>query len=197
MDTTPTRRPLRRPADDLGVGDRLAQEGLLVGLVVLVAFLLDAEGVAEHGRVADQEAAQLVWLEQPLVRIEGDGVGAPQARQAGAAALGDDGRRAVRAVDVEPEAFAGADVGQRNERITRGEPVGSVRGEVDPERSGWRVLLVPGCGGDVVGRNAIAQLLAEVGKKRARSDERRGDEETGGTHPPPSGLREGRARECG
>src|SRR6185437_13459896 len=75
-------------------------------------------------------------------------------------------------------------IGQRNERITCCEPVGCGRGEVDPERSRRSVLFIPGRGPDIIRRDVVAQLLAEICKEQTRSDEGRGDEETSRMQPP-------------
>ena len=69
--------------------------------------------------VADEHAADLVRLEQPLVRVEHERVGAIEAGQRGASGVGERRGRAVGAVDVQPDAVLGAQVGERRQRVDR------------------------------------------------------------------------------
>ena len=71
------------------------------------------------GRVPDQDAPSGVWRVHPLVRIEGDRIGPFDAREQRPEVVGQHGRPPVRRVDVEPQAFVLADVGELIERVDR------------------------------------------------------------------------------
>ena len=64
------------------------------------AIKFDLEGPAEQFTLADEHAAGLVRLIQPLVRIECDRVGLADPLEKGPAAIGEDGEAAVGAVHV-------------------------------------------------------------------------------------------------
>ena len=74
-----------------------------------------AEGVA----VADHQSARPVREEEPLVRIERDAVGSLDPDEPLAAAFGEPEEAAVRGVDVDPQALAPGDVGDRGQRVDR------------------------------------------------------------------------------
>src|SRR5438093_5404638 len=78
---------------------------------------MDLERVEELPSLADEETAAFEGLVEALVRIERDRVGDLDARESGAAALGDRGEPAIRAVDVEPRATLAADRGDLGQRI--------------------------------------------------------------------------------
>ena len=69
--------------------------------------------------VAGQQAAGAVGEEQPLVRVEGDGVRALDAGERNAAARGQLEEAAVRRVDVQPELLLRRDRRDVVERIDR------------------------------------------------------------------------------
>ncbi len=62
---------------------------------VLQDIVVHCEGVLERAQVLDQQTADLVWLEEPLVGIEPNRVGALDTAQQRLAGLGDDGKAAV------------------------------------------------------------------------------------------------------
>ena len=65
----------------------------------------------------DEQASDLVGLEEPLVRVDADRVGALDAAQPPGSRLGDRREAAVRRVDVQPDALRGAVVGDRVQRV--------------------------------------------------------------------------------
>ena len=93
---------------------------------------MDLERVEELPSLADEETAAFEGLVEPLVRIERDRVGELDARESGAAALGDRGEPAIRAVDVEPRATLAADRGDLGQRID-GTGAGGSGGRGDEE----------------------------------------------------------------
>ena len=72
----------------------------------------DAEGVLERVLVLHQQAAGLVGLEQPFVRIQPDRIGALDPAQEPLAPLGHHRETAIGGIDMQPEAFRRAEVGQ-------------------------------------------------------------------------------------
>ena len=71
----------------------------------------------QQGDVADQHAAGLQRLEQPLVGVEGERVGPLDPGQEPAAGGREDGRGAEGAVDVEPQPLGPAQGGQVGQRV--------------------------------------------------------------------------------
>ena len=90
--------------------------------------------------VAHEQAAALVRLVEPLVRVERDRVGEREPAERVAAALGQHGEAAVGRVDVEPDAALAAERGELVERIDR---AGARRAAVrdDEERQPSRGLV--------------------------------------------------------
>ena len=76
---------------------------------------VERERALEQPGLADEDGADLVRLEEPLVRVEHERVGALDAGEE--IRLDEPGGRAVRAVDVEPQVLAVAQVGEIVERI--------------------------------------------------------------------------------
>ena len=76
------------------------------GVAVAQVGAVERERVLQQARVADQHGADLVGLEEPLVRVQHEAVGALDAGQQVLAARREAGGRAVGAVDVEPQALA-------------------------------------------------------------------------------------------
>jgi hypothetical protein len=114
-----------RPAREL---HRAVAEVDLAGERVAQVGALERERALEQRRLAHQQAADLVGLEQPLVRVEHQRVGALQPGQQRAGGRPQRGRRAVGAVHVQPQVLLGADVGQRVERVDRARARGAGRG---------------------------------------------------------------------
>ena len=76
---------------------------------------VERERVLEQAGLADEHGADLVGLEEPLVRVEHERVGALDAGEE--VRLREAGGRAVGAVDVEPQALAVGEVGEVVERV--------------------------------------------------------------------------------
>ena len=72
-------------------------------VVELVVGRLEREGIVQILAVANERATRFERSVQPLVRIDGDRVGESQSFEIGAGVVERDGRRTVRAIDVEPE----------------------------------------------------------------------------------------------
>ena len=127
-----------------------------------------AEGPFEGAAPADEQAAEVVGLEEPLVGVEHQRVGQLDALQGAPAGLAERGRRAVRPVDVEPQALAAAqlrDLGKRIDRSrVRRAGVGHDEGGVRPAALSrrWRPPA-PGAAG------AASRLRGGRGRRRARS----------------------------
>ncbi len=71
-----------------------------------------AEDLPEVLAAADQQPADVVRLEEPLVRVHGDRIGALQVRDPPRVTGGQPRRAAVGRVDVEPQVLGRGDVGQ-------------------------------------------------------------------------------------
>ena len=104
------------------------------------------EDVVPHGEralkrayVLHQQAARLVRLEEPFVRVKPDGIGALDPAQEFLSLLGHHGEAAVRRVDVQPDAFRLAVVRHRFKRIdgprAARSGVGAHRDGVEPRRA--------------------------------------------------------------
>ena len=78
---------------------------------------MDSERAFQPGTVADQHAAAFHRLVQPFMRIERHRVGAIQAGQHRLSLGGQRGEAAVGRVDVQPQPFGGADIGELGEGI--------------------------------------------------------------------------------
>ena len=109
--------------------------------VVGVVFLFNAECVAQHAGIFHEQTAKLVRLEQPLVRIECDGIGASQAGKCCAAAFGDNGSRAVCAVDMQPQSFALAQVRECIKRVHGAGVGGAAVGHYAERQSPSRAIV--------------------------------------------------------
>ena len=79
----------------------------------------DLERVPQRSPVAHEQAAALVGLVQPLVRVERDRVGERDTGERGPPTLGQDREAAVRGVDVEPDPALPAERRELFERIDR------------------------------------------------------------------------------
>ncbi len=71
------------------------------------------------GAVADQQAADVVRLEEPLVRVERDRIGAIEVGHARGVAGRQSGGTSVRGVDVEPQVLGRGHVGQLADDVDR------------------------------------------------------------------------------
>ena len=120
----------------------------LDGVAVQVVGV-DGERPLQPGPVADQHAAALHRLVQPLVRVERHRVGTLEAGQRCFPLGGQRGEAAVGRVDVQPQPFGRADVGQAGQRVD-GAGVGrsgagaqgegdAARAAVGPDGRGHRV----------------------------------------------------------
>ncbi len=76
-----------------------------------------AEDRPEGPAVADQETADVVGLEEPLVRIDGHRIGAIEVPDPIPVAVRQSGASAVGRVDVEPQVLRGGDVGKLADRV--------------------------------------------------------------------------------
>jgi hypothetical protein len=153
-----------------------ALEGVVVEVHAIrlrVEALAQVAGVGskaapERPAIAHEQAAQAERLEQPLVRVDGHGVGALDAAQQAAVAPGEQQRAAVGGVDVVVGARAAREAPERSQRIDHA-GVGRAGGRdhrhrpqpasaAGLERGGERVRreLVAR-----VGRNAHQRALAE------------------------------------
>jgi hypothetical protein len=88
------------------------------------------EGGGQQRSVAHEHAAQLGRLEEPLVRVERERVGALEAGQLPSPPLAQRRGRPVGAVDVQPHALGVARAAQRDERVDRAR-AGRARGGDD------------------------------------------------------------------
>ena len=86
---------------------------------VLEVVRHDVKRRFEPRALAHEDAAGLVRLVEPLVRVERRRVGALEAAEGRAASFGQHREPAVRSVDVEPDPVRAADVGELVERIDR------------------------------------------------------------------------------
>ena len=85
------------------------------------------------GTVPDHEGTDVVRLEEPLVRIDGDTVREIQAGDAAGVPGGESGRAAIRGVHVEPQALARRQVRQLRDEV-HGARVGGARDGGDGDR---------------------------------------------------------------
>ena len=150
----------------------------------------------QQGDVADQHAARLQRLEQPLVGVEGERVGLLDPGQQPPALGGEDGRGAEGAVDVEPQPLGPAQRGQVGQRVDAA-GAGRPRGGDDAERP------PPGrpVGRDRLGHHAgrqpelvVAGRAAAPGTAAGRPARRPGRSRSGSGRrrtapPPPAGPR--------
>ena len=115
----------------------------------------DAEGVLERALVLHQQAAGLVGLEEPLVRIQPDRIGTLDPAQQPPAPLGHHRKAAIGGVDMEPQALRRAEVGQRLQAV---DGARACRAGVGGDRDGGEA------GGAVLGHGAgeRVHLHAEV-----------------------------------
>ena len=79
----------------------------------------DLERVPQRSAVANEQAAALIRLIEPLVGIESDRVGQRDALECRAPALGQDGEATVGSVDVQPDPVLPAERRQVHDRIDR------------------------------------------------------------------------------
>src|SRR5439155_22519186 len=86
-------------------------------LDILEELRRDLEAAPQGGAVTDEKRAELDGLIQPLVRIERDRVGELHAGKRLTSALAETRKRAVCAVDVEPDSPLAAEVRQLFERV--------------------------------------------------------------------------------
>ena len=128
----------------------------------------DAERVAQVFGAAHQRAAGVDRDAQPLVRVEGQRVGALHAAVAGGQRRVEHPEGAVGPVDVEPQPLGGGDLGERVERIDRAGVHGSRRAHQQRRRRA----------GGAVGRDRASQRVrvemsagaaAPAGCSRSRS----------------------------
>ena len=80
---------------------------------------MDRERFRQPPPVPDEQAANLVRLEEPLVGIQGDRVHPIQSCEPGAALLREKGGSAVRSICMEPQTFVAAEISQRGQRVDR------------------------------------------------------------------------------
>ena len=126
---------------------------LLVGLRVGEVVGHDRERAPQAHALADEQGAALERLVEPLVRIEGDGVGQLDPLQPAAPALGQRREAAVGAVDVAPRAARAGDLGELGQRVDRA-GVGRAGAERDEQR--------PPPGGEVGVHRARQQVGAHA-----------------------------------
>jgi hypothetical protein len=88
-----------------------------VGFGAVEIVGVNSEGAGETTAVADQDAAALERLKQPLVRVEGHRVGALDAGQQRAAFRRQRGETAISGIDVQPEPLGGAHVRQPGQGV--------------------------------------------------------------------------------
>ncbi|MEP6666204.1 MAG: hypothetical protein ABJA81_07145 [Nocardioidaceae bacterium] len=91
----------------------------VVGAGVLQVRRVDLEGLLQQVPLTHQNGAALERLVEPLVRVEGHRVREVQPGQRCAPALGECGERAVRAVDVQPDAALVADTCKLGQVVDR------------------------------------------------------------------------------
>ena len=122
------------------------------------------EGVAERLPILHQQAAGLVGLEEPLVGIKPDRVGALDTAQELPAPLGHDREPAVGGIDVEPQVFGFAEVRQFLKRVDRAGAGGTgIGADGDGGQAGGAVVGDgPGEGLHVEPEAAVARDLADV-----------------------------------
>ena len=123
--------------------------------VAVEVVRVDGERPFQPGPVADQHAAALHRLVQPLVRIERHRVGALDPGQRRPPRGGECGEAPVGRVDVQPEPFGGTDVGQAGQRVD-GAGVGRAGAGAQGERDAARVAVGPDGRGHRVRRQAPA-----------------------------------------
>ena len=113
----------------------------------------DLEGRAQQRAVADEHAAALERLVEPLVRIERDRVRKLEPAQGAARPLAENGEAAVGRVDVKPDAVLAADPGELGQRVDgaavrgasvrRGEQREAPGAQVGLDRGGQRLRREP------------------------------------------------------
>ena len=84
-----------------------------------VVLGLVRERALEEAPVADEQPADVERLEEPLVRIDRQGVGAFERGHASREPLGEPGSAGIGGVDVQPEALALGEVGKVGDRVDR------------------------------------------------------------------------------
>ena len=192
--------PEGQPAGAPGQPHRVVRGVELGGLGqhVQVAGLLGVRGPAQLRVAVDQRAA-VERREQPLVRVDDEGVAALDA----GVALADAGRRepgpAVRAVDVEPDPELGADLGHRGQVVHDAEVRGAGGGDHGEQALGSAGApaspqVLAGQPAVVVHRHAEEVDVHDVAGALDRGVRLRrpGDLPAAGCSPPRAGRRAGR-----
>ena len=147
------------------VGAEVAGPGRVAGEAALLAREIGerlGEGLDVQGGVADQDAAGVVGDLRPFVEVEGEAVGALDAAELVAVAVGDGGQRGEGAVDMEPEVFAGAELGDRAQ-IVDGPAIDGAGGGGDEERAGAGGAVPP----DGLGEGFEVEAVIGIGGKGA------------------------------
>ena len=106
------RQPQLQRADAARELDAAVAEVDLAAEGVAQVLAVQREGPLEQARLADQDGAGLVGLEQPLVRVDRQRIGALYPGQRLPARLAQRGGGSVGAVDVEPQSLCRAQVRQ-------------------------------------------------------------------------------------
>ena len=122
---------------------------------------MELERSLERGSVPDHQAPDLERHREPLVRIERHGVGQLEPGQRRAAALGQRGERAVRAVDVEPQAAFPADRGDRGQVVDRA----GVRRPRVREHEKWQATGAASASPRQRGRRAASGIVRRVASR--------------------------------